>query len=122
LTDPVTEKIYIADTGNNRVLKVSLPEGNTPDATWNAMKAALLSGNLQEAARHFSSQSADQYFRTFTSMGSTLISATMNKTLTVATIEAETAQYYFDDVIGGVTVTFPVEFVKENGIWKILEF
>ncbi len=86
------------------------------------MKAALLSGNLQEAARHFSSQSADQYFRTFTSMGSTLISATMNKTLTVATIEAETAQYYFDDVIGGVTVTFPVEFVKENGIWKILEF
>ena len=46
----------------------------------------------------------------------------MNKSLTAATIEAETAQYYFEDLIGGETITFPVEFVKENGIWKILEF
>mgnify|MGYP002389654390 CR=1 FL=1 len=35
------------------------------------------------------------------------------------------AQYYFeekDTIIPGQTLTFPVEFVKENGVWKILEF
>ena len=50
------------------------------------------------------------------------LSSILDKTLTPAVIEAETAQDYFEDVIGGQTITFPVEFVKENGIWKILEF
>jgi hypothetical protein len=31
-------------------------------------------------------------------------------------------QYYFQDVIGRQTITFPVEFVKEKDTWKILEF
>ena len=51
-----------------------------------------------------------------------MLSSVMNKTLTPAVIEAETAQDYFEDVIGGETITFPVEFVKENGIGRILEF
>lgn len=46
----------------------------------------------------------------------------VNKTLTSAVINGDSAQYYFEDVIGGETITFPVEFVKENGVWKILEF
>jgi hypothetical protein len=33
-----------------------------------------------------------------------------------------TAQYYFEQVIAGQAITFPVEFTKENGIWKIFEF
>ena len=28
----------------------------------------------------------------------------------------------YDKVIEGITITFPVEFVKENGTWKILEY
>jgi hypothetical protein len=43
-------------------------------------------------------------------------------TLTPVVIESDTAQYRFDQVIDGITITFPVEFVKENGIWKILEY
>ena len=53
------------------------------------------------------------------------ISATLNKTLTPAVINCDSAQYYFEDInniIPEETITFPVEFVKENGVWKILEF
>jgi hypothetical protein len=122
IADFLVEKIYIADTGHGLVLKVSLPETSTPDAVWNAMKTSLLNGDLSDAAKHFSQTTAEQYLQAFTAMGSTLISSTMNKTLSAATIDGDTAQYYFDDVIGGQTITFPVEFVKENGVWKILEF
>jgi hypothetical protein len=37
-------------------------------------------------------------------------------------IEANSAQYRFDRIIQGHTITFPIEFVKEDGLWKILEF
>jgi hypothetical protein len=39
-----------------------------------------------------------------------------------AFIEGDNAQYYFQQPIDGVTITFPIEFVRENGIWKILEY
>jgi hypothetical protein len=45
-----------------------------------------------------------------------------NLTLTPEVIDGSSAEYSFDRVIAGQTVTFPVEFVKENGVWKILEF
>jgi hypothetical protein len=37
-------------------------------------------------------------------------------------IGPDEAQYRFDQVIDGTTITFPIEFIKENGIWKIDEF
>ena len=55
-------------------------------------------------------------------MGKDEIATTMNKTIKKAAIEENTAQYYFEDVIAGQTITFPVQFVKEDGVWKILEF
>jgi DNA-binding beta-propeller fold protein YncE len=120
--DFLAEKIYIADTGNGRVLKVALPEGALPSATWTDMKTSLLGGDITQAASHFSQKSAETYRRSFTAMGSALINSTMNKTITPVIIEGDTAQYYFQDTLHGDTITFPVEFVKENGVWKILEF
>jgi hypothetical protein len=32
------------------------------------------------------------------------------------------AEYYFTNAVDGQVITFPVDFVKENGVWKILEF
>jgi hypothetical protein len=122
ITDFLVEKFYVADTGNGLVLKVSLPEAVTPAATWSDMKTILLSGNIDQAASYFSQQSAETYRRSFTAMGSALISSTMDKTITPVVIEGNTAQYYFQDTIHGDTLTFPVEFVRENGIWKISEF
>jgi len=39
-----------------------------------------------------------------------------------ASMENDSAQYYFEHDIDGKTITFPVEFGKENGVWKIKEF
>jgi hypothetical protein len=122
LADFLQEKIYIADTGNNRVVKASLPETSAPDAVWNSMKTTLLAGNIDQAVTHFSIASTEDYRRSFIAIGSAAIPSVMNKTLTPAVINGDTAQYYFEDVIGGEIITFPVEFVKENGSWKILEF
>ena len=71
---------------------------------------------------YFSRATADDYRQWFIAIGNPTLSSVMNKTLTPAVIEARTVQYYFEDVIAGETITLPVEFVKENGIWKILEF
>jgi sugar lactone lactonase YvrE len=125
IPDLLTEKIYIADTGNNRVLKVTLPETAVPDSSaWDPMKTSLLAGNIEAAVSHFSIASAEDYRRSFISIGATALSAVMNKTLTPVVINGDRAQYYFEDatIIPGETITFPVEFVKENGIWKISEF
>jgi len=37
-------------------------------------------------------------------------------------ISNDTAQYYFEQTVNGILLLFPVEFVKENGVWKIQEF
>ena len=37
-------------------------------------------------------------------------------------INNEQAEFYFTETINGQTTGFFVEFVKENGVWKILEF
>ena len=68
--------------------------------------------------------SADKYQQAFLSvgMGSTISAIGLIGTLTPATLEDDEAQYYFEQVIDGETITFPVEFTKENGVWKILEF
>jgi hypothetical protein len=122
--DFLEEIICIADTGNHRVIKVRLPETSTPEATWNAMKASLLAGNIDQAVTHFSLVTREAYRRSFTAIGQAAICSVMDKTVTPAVINGDSAQYYFEDatVIPGETITFPVEFVKENGIWKIMEF
>jgi len=71
---------------------------------------------------NFSLASREAYRLSFTAIGNTAISSVMDKTLTSAVITGDSAQYYFEDIIAGETITFPVELVKENGVWKILDF
>jgi hypothetical protein len=122
IPDFLAEKIYIADTGNDRVIKVSLPESNTPGAVWTAMKASILGGNIAEALTFFASESVANYRSSFVSAGVTVLSTILDKNVTAVAIDRDTAQYYFEDTIGDTTFTFPVEFVREDGVWKILEF
>jgi len=125
IADFLTEKIYVADTGNNRVLKVTLPRNVVPDSTcWSTMKTQIAAGNINNAVACFSSVSADKYREAFLSMGTSAADSILSDipTLSPVAIEGDTAQYRFDKVIDGVTITFPVEFVKENGQWKIMEY
>ena len=43
-------------------------------------------------------------------------------TLSLVFIENDAAEYYFEQTGNGQLLLFPVEFVVENGVWKILEF
>lgn len=88
------------------------------------MKASLIAQNIAGAIPYFASAAADQYRGAFQSIGATELSVTMSAVpaLTLVFLETDSAQYRFDQVIDGITITFPVDFVKENGVWKILEY
>ncbi len=121
--DLLEEKFYIADTGNNRVLLVKLPLDN-PEVVWENMKARLAVGDIPGALSYFSIASKDQYRETFLSLSKAeLISDAKNiGTIKPVSIESDKAQYCFENVVDGHKITFPIEFTKENGQWKILEY
>jgi hypothetical protein len=120
----LSEQIYIADTGNNRVILLNLP-GDDPLVVWNSMVNRLVSGDLPGAIANFSAASADSYRQAFQSSGSSSAASAISQigTLTPVFIRNDAAEYYFEQaVVPGQTVTFPVQFVRENGVWKIHEF
>jgi hypothetical protein len=123
VSDLLQEKLYIADTGNNRVLLVQL-SSDTPEAVWNAMKQRLVAGDIAGAIPYFASIVAEDYRQTYLSIGATELAPVMSQIPPMAPIfiEGDKAQYYFQQPIDGVMITFPIDFVKENGVWKIMEY
>jgi hypothetical protein len=123
VTDLQAEKIYIADTGNNRVVLASLPE-DSPLAIWNVMKQHLLAGDIAGALPYFASVSVEKYRYSFLSISAAdlIPMITSIPAITPVFIEGDTAQYRFERMIQGVTITFPVLFSRENGLWKVVEF
>ncbi len=123
VADLLEERIYIADTGNNRVLLVKLPL-DTPLDVWNAMKARLLAGEIPEAIPYYSTSSAEKYRQAYLSIGTTDLIPMIQAIppISAVAIWSESAQYRFDKSIQAQTITFPIEFMKENGIWRILEY
>ena len=121
--DLLEEKIYIADTGNNRVILVKLPMDN-PETVWNSMKAHLLRGDIVGAASCFASSEAEKYREMYSAIGINDLVKTISEIppISPVSIERDKAQYYFEQPVDGVKITFPIEFVKENGKWKIMEY
>jgi hypothetical protein len=119
----MTEKFYVADTGNNRVLLCAFA-GDDPTLAWNGMTNHIAAADISGAISYFSTDSANDYRNMFLSLGTTTVILDINQTgpLTPVYIQSDAAEYYFEEAINGQTLTFPVEFVKENGVWKILEF
>lgn len=121
--DFLEEKFYIADTGNNRVLLVKLPTDN-PEAVWKDMKARLKAGDVEGAMSDFSVNSRDKYEAAFMALSKDELLSVVKDMgeLKPSTIERDSAEYYFESLVEGRTITFPVEFDKENGAWKIMEY
>ena len=89
------------------------------------MKTSLVNNSdIDGAVAHFSIESRSSYRKAFRSIGVSKASADINAmgTLTPVFIYGGAAQYYFTIDISGQNVIFPVEFVKENGKWKISDF
>jgi DNA-binding beta-propeller fold protein YncE len=117
------ELFYVADTGNNRVVLCSIPPDNPLNA-WSNIVTQVASGNTSAALTNFSIVSGAQYHQTFLAVGTANTMSAINQigTLTPVFIENYTAEYIFTNTIDGQVITFPVEFDKENGQWKISSF
>jgi len=91
---------------------------------WNNMKTHVAAGDILGAITYFSFTSTDDYRDMFLGTGTSSTTATINQTgnITPVFIYDDTAEYYFEEVVDGKTITFPVEFLKESGAWRILEF
>jgi len=121
--DFLEEKLYVADTGNNRVILVSLPTDN-PEAVWKHMIARLKAGDIPGAISDFSMESKEKYQQAYQALSKDDLLSTIKgmEKIKPATIEGDHAQYYFESLVNGQTITFPVEFGKEFGQWKIMEY
>jgi hypothetical protein len=121
--DLLEEKLYIADTGNNRVILVNLPMDN-PEGVWNHLMAQLKAGDVPGAVSDFSIASKDKYQDAFQAMSKDDLASTVKdmQGIKPVYIESDRAQYYFESDVEGKTLTFPVEFDKEFGQWKVMEY
>ena len=88
------------------------------------MIARLQAGDIFGAVSFFSVTTTDDYQHDFLATGLSALLPAMNSIgpLIPVYIYSDTAQYYFLHVIQGINITFPVDFDKENGIWKVIEF
>jgi hypothetical protein len=123
ISDLVSEKIYVADNANDRVLLVSLPF-QTPEAVWTSMKQDLIAGDIEEAISYFATKTGPRYREIFVSIGAIDLASLIGEigSLSPVFIENDSAQYYFEQSIDGETIAFPIDFIMENGKWRILEF
>jgi len=119
------ELFYVADTGNNRVVLCRAPNNDANDimAVWNRMIGCVNTGDFKGAATCFSVVSADNYLPAFLCLGrDTIADVNQIGSLTPVFIRDHAAKFYFQQTIAGHLLLFPVEFSKEFGGWKILEF
>jgi hypothetical protein len=116
-----SELLYVADTGHNRVLFYNLT-GDEPASAFASMKSRLAAADISGAVSYFSVGTREDYRRAFLSSESAVSLVGQIGSLMALSIKDDIAEYYFTDTVGGQVITFPVTFIKENGVWKILEF
>ena len=116
--------LHLADTGNNRVLIVQIPHGNSPILVWNAFATFMRSSELELALSCMTTDSAEQYREAFQLLGSAKRIAIVDEVgvLTPEYVGANLAKFTFTRNLSGRLVKFSVSFAKENGRWKIIEF
>jgi hypothetical protein len=128
VTKQPNQFIYVADTGNNRVVKLQnglFKPGTSPIDVWEQFKAALLADDTDKALTFISSWKRDDYakileamrphFKDFVGRMGDLVPSSQ---------EAGTAQYeLLTTDPNGDTFAFPVHFgMDEGGNWKIVDF
>jgi hypothetical protein len=115
--------VYIADTGNNRVLLCEMPKV-TPLPVWTSARSKLMAQDIVGALAEFASTSVESYRAEFTAIGSAALAQHMGEITQISPIyiRGDQALYWFVNVIDDAEFTFYVTFVLENGRWKIRSF
>jgi DNA-binding beta-propeller fold protein YncE len=122
-SDTTRELIYIADTGNHRVLKVEVPIPS-PEETWNRMRVVLFAEDLEGALEHFVDESKGQYRQVFKLLGDRL-PATVREmgNFELDFIEGRMrAEGLVSRMVEGQKITFPIVFVFREGRWLIINY
>lgn len=122
--------IYIADTGNNRLIEVvnSLAEtAASPLSTWEQMKAALRIGDIDTAVSFFTEHSQQQYAEFFQAMadaGELQNIVEGMRDMLMIEIRPDWARYELVRQIAPAhSSLFPVDFIlDETGRWRIERF
>lgn len=117
-------------TGNQYVAKLMVNVHSLPPlkAKWDAMKAALISNDLQQALKYFSPASAEEYGAIFSSLGINLPEiATGMQEIELVYVQGDRAKYRFRRVESSQGVptefTYYIYFVRDaDGFWKIRDF
>ncbi len=80
--------------------------------------------NIEAALTSFATDSASQYREVFQQVGTGDLAQWMNEIgpLTFIYIADDVLQYRFEQPVDGVSITFLVTFMNENGQWKVAEF
>jgi hypothetical protein len=120
------EFFYVADTGNDRVLLCQIPDNNADEImmVWNNMTNCAVQGDISGAMQYFYSVSVERFQQAFLAMGTANLIPIISQIgiLMPVYIQNNNAEYYFQQTMAGQTIAFTVEFVKVNGVWKIVEF
>ncbi|HEU6449383.1 MAG TPA: hypothetical protein VFV23_13205 [Verrucomicrobiae bacterium] len=121
--DLTNELFYVADAVHNHVQLYSIAP-DSPLPVWNIMTNRIAANDITGAVANFASETADGFQEMFLSLGTNNITSDINQigSLTPVFIQSDNAEFYFEQTIQGHLLLFRVEFVKENGQWKILEF
>lgn len=120
---------YLGEHRRSRMLNLgskSSPHGEKPNKSRDLIPKFRLIWTLVESTpctryhrcgSFLSAASAAKFRNAFLSVRTRDLIGIMSEipTITPVTIEEDTAQHRFDQVIQGVTITFPVGFAKENG-------
>ena len=125
--DKTTQIIYIADTGNGRIVRLKIEQNQpskTPLQVWESMKGALFMGDKNKALSFFADISKGQYSQIFDLIGTHLqdyVNDMGQMTLSYQTsTEAKYEMSYQD---GSQIYSFPVFFTKDlNGEWRVSQF
>jgi alpha-tubulin suppressor-like RCC1 family protein len=113
-TDTMIVNVVDAQELNSRIIPV-----------WNAMRTALLAGDLLGALNFFTAPSKDKYNQMFVAAGTANISLIFSNIteLRLNTIYGPIAEYWALRQESQGTFAYPVTFVQdENGNWKVMGF
>ncbi len=125
-SSPVEDIYFIADNGNNRIVKVllSADESGGPLAVWGDIRTALDAGDVEGAVRHFSPMAQETYREMLTAAADQLpvIVADMGELLPLS-LGKQQAVYGVLRYDEGKPYLFNVVFVRDSaGDWKILNW
>src|SRR5205823_1800712 len=109
LQEPLEELMYIADTGNNRVLVAKIPKAD-PASVWITFKQKVAEHDMEAALAEFSPASVGTYREFLDAIGLNKFAQDISRTgdPIPLSINSDDAQYAFHSTIDGVEFTFVV--------------